>query len=156
MGFRGRDQFNKLIAETMADVFSKKKRSDVMSRIRSQGNRDTELALIALFRKHRIVGWRRRWPLLGKPDFVFPADRLIIFVDGCFWHGCKAHSKPPQTNCDYWNEKLLRNRKRDHEVTLLLRNRGWRVLRLWEHDLALKNEGRCMRRIVAAIARAGG
>ena len=136
----------------MADVFSKKKRSDVMSRIRSRGNQDTELALISLLRKHNIVGWRRSWPLLGKPDFVFPAERLIIFVDGCFWHGCKSHSKPPQTNCDYWSEKLRRNRQRDQAVNRHLRKCGWRVMRLWEHDLTPKNEMRCVRRILAALA----
>jgi len=136
----------------MTDVFSKNKRSEVMSRIRSRGNRDTELALIAFFRKHHIIGWRRNRPLPGKPDFVFPAAHLIIFVDGCFWHGCKSHSKPPQTNCDYWSKKLRRNRQRDQSVARLLRNRGWRVIRLWEHDLTPKNEKRSLRRILAALA----
>jgi DNA mismatch endonuclease, patch repair protein len=153
MGFGGRDRFTELIAAAMADVFSKKKRSDVMSRIRSEGNDDTELALIRLFRRHHVTGWRRRWPLAGKPDFVFPADRLAVFVDGCFWHGCKTHSKPPQSNCDYWDKKLRRNRQRDQAVTFILRKRGWRVLRLWEHDLVRRNERRCLHRVMTALAR---
>jgi len=111
-----------------------------MSRIRSHSNKDTELALIQLFKKNHIVGWRRRWPLLGKPDFVFPAARLAVFVDGCFWHGCKAHSKAPKTNCEYWNTKLLRNRKRDKMVRQVLRKQQWNVLRLWEHELIRTNE----------------
>jgi DNA mismatch endonuclease, patch repair protein len=137
----------------MVDVFSKRKRSDVMSRIRSQGNRDTELALIRLFRTHGITGWRRQRPLAGKPDFVFPAKRLAIFVDGCFWHGCEAHSKPPKSNCEYWSQKLLRNQQRDRIVNAALRNGGWRVLRLWEHDLARRNENHCLRRILSALAK---
>jgi DNA mismatch endonuclease (patch repair protein) len=135
----------------MADVFSKEKRSDVMARIRSRENKDTELALIQVFRKHSIVGWRRHWPLPGKPDFTFPRKRVVIFVDGCFWHGCKKHSKPPKSNCDYWREKFARNRKRDRKINLYLRKQGWYVLRLWEHDLISKNETKCLRRVRAAL-----
>ena len=72
----------------MPDVFTKAKRSEVMSRIRGTGNKDTELALIILFRLHRIKGWRRHQPVFGKPDFVFPAVKVAVFVDGCFWHCC--------------------------------------------------------------------
>ena len=66
----------------MPDVFTKAKRSEVMSRIRSRGNRATELRLIALMREHGITGWRRNVPLFGKPDFVFRAAKLAVFVDG--------------------------------------------------------------------------
>jgi len=151
VGFRGGDAFERLAIRAMADVFSRKKRSDVMSRIRSEGNADTELALIGVFKRQGITGWRRRWPLLGRPDFTFPSARLVIFVDGCFWHGCKAHSKPPKTNCEYWNKKLLRNRERDRLVAAALRERGWRVLRVWEHELAPKNERGCVRRLLRAL-----
>jgi DNA mismatch endonuclease, patch repair protein len=120
----------------MPDVFSIRKRSDVMSRIRSSGNKDTELALIRLFRKVGITGWRRRWPLAGKPDFVFPKARLAIFVDGCFWHGCLKHSRPPQSNQAYWRAKMIRNKTRDRSVAQVLRKKGWRVLRIWEHELS--------------------
>jgi DNA mismatch endonuclease, patch repair protein len=88
----------------MPDVFTRAKRSDVMSRIRSRGNRDTEGALAALLRRHGITGWRRQFEIrrseAGKrrfkvrPDFVFPKLRLAVFVDGCFWHGCPRHSPP--------------------------------------------------------------
>jgi len=136
----------------MADVFSKTKRSHVMSRIRSCGNKDTELKLIRFFQMHGIIGWRRHWPLFGNPDFVFPKARLIIFVDGCFWHGCSAHSRPPKSNCDYWHQKLLRNKQRDRQVNKILRQQKWRVLRLWEHDLARKKEALCLRRILRALS----
>lgn len=135
----------------MADVFSTRKRSQVMSRIRSRGNKDTELALIRIFRANRIVGWRRNQPLKGNPDFVFQKQRRIIFVDGCFWHGCLKHSKPPQSNQAYWQAKMIRNKQRDVFVTRTLRAKGWRVLRIWEHELSLKNRIHLLRRLQKAL-----
>src|SRR2546430_3690772 len=97
----------------MADVLSKKKRSEVMASIRSSGNRDTEQKLIAILRAHGLTGWRRNQKLLGKPDFVFLGERLAVFVDGCFWHGCPIHCRRPSSNRGYWLPKILQNRKRD-------------------------------------------
>jgi DNA mismatch endonuclease, patch repair protein len=119
----------------MADVFTKAKRSQVMSAIKGRGNKATELALIALMRKHGITGWRRNQPVFGKPDFVFRKQRLAVFVDGCFWHGCPRHANLPVGNREFWQRKLDANRKRDRRVTRELRRRGWRVLRIWEHEL---------------------
>jgi DNA mismatch endonuclease (patch repair protein) len=131
----------------MPDVFTKAKRSEVMSRIRSRGNKDTELALAKLFRRHKITGWRRNQKLFGKPDFVFPKLRLAVFVDGCFWHGCPMHTTQPKNNRAFWKNKFNRNKARDHLVTRILRSQVWRVLRIWEHELARKNEERLLRRI---------
>ena len=133
----------------MADVFTKAKRSVVMSRIRGTGNRDTELRLIQIFRKHHISGWRRRFKLTGKPDFVFPKHKLAVFVDGCFWHGCAKHATQPKNNAAFWRKKLAANRARDHLVTRTLRSRGLRVVRIWEHELVKKSERRLLARIVA-------
>ncbi|HEV2327505.1 MAG TPA: very short patch repair endonuclease [Verrucomicrobiae bacterium] len=119
----------------MADVFSKPKRSKVMAAIRSKGNKETELRLALILRAHGIKGWRRHRPLPGKPDFVFPTQRLAVFVDGCFWHGCPKHGRNPDSNQHYWLAKLKRNRMRDKMVNRALRVSGWKVLRLWEHDL---------------------
>lgn len=135
----------------MADVFTKAKRSDVMSRIRGSGNKDTELALARLFRQHGITGWRRNQPVFGKPDFIFPQFRLAIFVDGCFWHGCLKHSRPPQSNRPYWRKKMIQNQSRDRSVTHTLQTQGWRVLRIWEHELNRKNESRLLRRLERAL-----
>jgi DNA mismatch endonuclease (patch repair protein) len=118
----------------MPDVFTKAKRSEVMSRIRGRGNQETEIALMLLFRQHRIIGWRRHSALLGKPDFAFQKQRLAIFVDGCFWHGCRLHSNTPANNRAFWTKKLLGNRIRDRLVTRTLRKNGWRVMRIWEHE----------------------
>ena len=112
----------------MSDVFTKAKRSEVMSRIRSRGNKATELALIKLFRRHKITGWRRHQKVFGKPDFIFGQSRLAVFVDGCFWHGCPRHATKPKTNAAFWRRKFLRNQQRDVRVTLTLRCDGWRVI----------------------------
>jgi len=131
----------------MPDVFTPAKRSEVMSRIRGKGNRGTELRLIAIFRAHGITGWRRNHALYGKPDFVFRAARVTVFVDGCFWHGCPVHGTKPKNNAAFWRKKIRRNKERDVEVFRVLRKKGWRVLRVWEHDLARKNEKRLVARI---------
>ena len=131
----------------MPDVFTKAKRSEVMSRIRGRGNKDTELALAKLFRAHRITGWRRNQKVFGKPDFVFQKLKLAVFVDGCFWHGCPKHAPTPKSNRAFWRRKFSRNKQRDVHVTRTLRSAGWRVFRVWEHELADKNEARLMRRI---------
>jgi DNA mismatch endonuclease (patch repair protein) len=138
----------------MADVFSRQKRSLVMSRIRASGNRDTELRMIALFRQHGITGWRRNAGVFGKPDFVFPQLNVALFVDGCFWHrhnGCKF-SYTPKSRSEFWLPKFEQNVARDRLVTRTLRKAGWRVLRIWECQLASKKEGRVLRRLQARLA----
>jgi DNA mismatch endonuclease, patch repair protein len=136
----------------MADVWTKKKRSEVMSRVRSQGNKDTELALVQLFRQYKIKGWRRHILLPGKPDFTFRKHRLTVFVDGCFWHGCPKHARQPKSNRAFWRRKLSANKKRDRVVNETLRQADWRVLRIWEHELARKHEARLLLRIKKLLA----
>jgi DNA mismatch endonuclease (patch repair protein) len=157
----------------MPDVFTKSKRSQVMSRIRSRGNKDTEMALMRVFRAQRIKGWRRHVEVRVKgrstssrpspqsgegesfrvrPDFVFPKLRVAVFVDGCFWHGCPLHETKPKNNAAFWRRKLAGNKARDQVVTRTLRRNGWRVLRLWEHELARRNAARLLRRIKSALA----
>jgi DNA mismatch endonuclease (patch repair protein) len=119
----------------MADVFSKKKRSQVMAAIRSKGNEATELKLISVFRANGITGWRRNQKLPGKPDFAFHRERLAVFVDGCFWHGCHWHCRMPKSRRDFWFPKIKRNKTRDREVNGVLRKAGWKILRVWEHEL---------------------
>lgn len=134
----------------MADIFDKEKRSEVMSRIRGSGNKDTELALIKLFRLYKISGWRRHQNVYGKPDFVFPLKKVTIFVDGCFWHCCPKHYKIPTTNRDFWKKKMDSNVKRDLMVNKTLKRDGWRVIRIWEHDFKYP------RRIISRIIRVVG
>lgn len=135
---------------SMTDVFTKAKRSEVMSRIRGHGNKDTELALAKLLRTHRITGWRRHQPVFGKPDFIFSKCRLAVFVDGCFWHGCPRYGTRPKNNRAFWRKKLLANKRRDALVTRTLRGAGWQVIRIWEHEL--KHPTRLLRRLSPAMA----
>lgn len=190
----------------MPDVFTRKKRSEVMARIRSRGNKETEITLMGILRRHKISGWRRHavirfsvglrarrsqtaargaadghrsamtlpfergfrraqtttrgaadghrsaMPLPSgsvRPDFVFRAARLAVFVDGCFWHACPRHSNLPVNNRAFWRKKLAVNRNRDRLVNRTLRRLGWRVVRLWEHEL--RHPERCAARIKRGI-----
>jgi len=119
----------------MTDRLSKEGRSRVMRSIRSRGNRNTEQELAALLRRNQIWGWKRHMPLPGTPDFTFGEKRLVVFVDGCFWHWCPKCTKLPRTHARYWAAKLRRNRRRDKLVSDELAKRGWSVLRIWEHEL---------------------
>lgn len=119
----------------MADNISPAQRSAVMAAVRSTRNESTELRLVALLRSLGITGWRRGSRLPGRPDFVFPARRTAIFVDGCFWHGCAKHCRLPASNRRYWAVKVAGNRRRDRKTARTLRAMGWRVLRVWEHEL---------------------
>ena len=125
-------------------------RSQLMSRIRSRGNKNTELALIKLLSQHHITGWRRNQKVFGNPDFIFRRSRLAIFVDGCFWHGCPKCYIRPRSNKAFWDDKFARNKTRDSRVNRELRKLGWRVVRIWEHDLP-RRSGMCIRRIQAAL-----
>jgi DNA mismatch endonuclease (patch repair protein) len=140
----------------MPDVFTKAKRSAVMALIRSRGNRATELRLIALMREHGITGWRRNAPVFGKPDFVFRCERVAVFVDGCFWHrhrGCK-YAYTPKSRLEFWLPKFARNAERDREVTRVLRREGWKVVRVWECELAKKARERpLIRRLMLSLKR---
>lgn len=139
----------------MPDIFTPEKRSQVMARIRGSGNKDTELRLMALFREHKITGWRRnRRAVFGRPDFVFPKERVAVFVDGCFWHrhpGCRF-AYVPKSRLDFWLRKFEQNVARDRLVTRTLRKLGWKVIRVWECDLGRKYRERVAGRIVRALA----
>ena len=116
------------------DVVSPAERSRIMRTVRSSGNLSTEGAFKTLLKKEGITGWRRSIPLPGKPDFVFPASKLAVFVDGCFWHGCSLHLRLPKENRAYWKLKVDTNRNRDRANVRNLRALGWKTLRVWEHS----------------------
>lgn len=111
-----------------------------MASVRGRGNKSTEERLAHQFRRMGIKGWRRHLPLPGSPDFAFPKSRLAIFCDGCFWHGCPKHATFPTTRRTFWLRKFADNKARDSRVNLELRQSGWRVMRIWEHDLAKRPE----------------
>jgi len=72
----------------------------------------------------------------GKPDFAFRREHLLVFVDGCYWHGCPKCYRRPSSNTSYWDAKVARNRARDAKNVAQLTSDGWRVLRVWEHQLS--------------------
>lgn len=131
----------------MVDVFTPKKRSEVMSLIRSFGNKETEIAFARILRLEGITGWRRRANVLGKPDFVFRRERVAVFVDGCFWHHCPRHGKIPKTRRAYWKDKIMRNIERAREVNHQLRLEGWKVIRIWSCEIRDQRLRRKLRRL---------
>ncbi len=137
----------------MTDVFTKAKRSEVMSRIRGKGNKDTEVALARLFRAHGITGWRRHYAITGRPDFVFPKQKLAVFVDGCFppWMPEARHATVKKQWKVHRATKLDTSKVRDRRVNRALRAKGWRVLRIWEHELSRLGQSRTLRRVIKAL-----
>lgn len=118
-----------------------------MRLVKGRGNRSTELRLAGLFRRLHIQGWRRNRRLPGSPDFVFGQKRVAVFVDGCFWHGCPKHYTAPVNNATFWREKRATNVTRDRRVDRDLRRLGWRVVRIWEHELRGPGLARLTRRL---------
>ena len=143
------------------DRLTPEKRSELMSRVRSTGNRSTEVALARVLRSAGVRGWRRQHaiptfnrtrPFSVTPDFMFPREKVAVFVDGCFWHGCPEHYRPPGDNAGFWADKVRRNRDRDSRVDVILALRGWRVVHLWEHDLRRDPAG-CAGRVSQSLRR---
>ncbi len=138
------------------DIWPPEKRSQVMAKVRSRGNLSTEEALAKALRRLGVTGWRRHLPVrIGdravRPDFVLARARLVVFVHGCFWHGCPLHGTTPSTRRSYWAPKLAANKARDRRIERSLRRRGWRVMRIWEHSVR-RDPDRCVRRIVEALS----
>lgn len=104
-----------------------------MSRIRST-NTNPEL-LVKSILKLSGVDFTFQPPMYGSPDFK--VGNHLIFVDGCFWHGCKLHCRIPKTNSDFWRMKITKNKKRDVHCNAYLRELGYKVKRVWEHDLKM-------------------
>ncbi|HEQ72433.1 MAG TPA: DNA mismatch endonuclease Vsr [Spirochaetia bacterium] len=117
----------------MPDVFSKAKRSEIMSRVKSKNTKPEMLLRGTL---HRI-GFRFRLhsaKLPGKPDLSFPKYRAVVFVNGCFWHGhgrCRK-SALPTSNSEFWKTKIGKNKMRDQKAYRKLKRLGWRVIVVWE------------------------
>jgi DNA mismatch endonuclease (patch repair protein) len=122
-----------------------------MAAVKSTGNRSTEVVLRARLVRGGVRGWRlHAKDVAGCPDFVFDTRRIAVFVDGCFWHGCPTCHRPPSSNQEYWTKKVERNTARDRRNTRLLRKDGWRVLRVWEHEL--KADAARVARRIAGLA----
>ena len=117
----------------VTDIVDKSTRSRYMAAVKSKGNLSTEIKIAHLLRSEMFRGWRRHLRNIpGTPDFSWPSEKVALFVDGCFWHGCPKCYKAPETNQIFWSEKILSNKKRDRRVNRILRHSGWKVARVWE------------------------
>lgn len=84
---------------------------------------------------YKLPGLRRR------ADIVFPSERIAVFVDGCFWHGCPEHGTWPKANSEWWREKIRTNKSRDADTNRRLNELGWLVIRVWEHEDSIRAAG---------------
>ncbi|MFA6027642.1 MAG: very short patch repair endonuclease [Patescibacteria group bacterium] len=118
----------------MTDIFSKKKRSEIMAKVRYKDS-----AIEIAFRKalwHKGYKYRKNsTKYFGKPDLVLAKHKTVIFIDSCFWHGCPKHYSLPTTRKKFWRKKLLRNRERDREVNKYYKRKHWHLIRIWEHSI---------------------
>jgi len=128
----------------MTDVFTRKKRSWVMSRIRSKNTKMENLFESKLKENH--IKYERYPEIFGRPDFLIKNKNIVIFIDGCFFHKCPKHYKAPKTKKKFWISKIEKNVKRDKEVVRRLRKEGYGVIRFWEHKIE-KNVDECILKI---------
>ena len=135
----------------MADVFSKEKRSEVMSRIRSRNTKPELLVRKYLFAQ----GFRFRLhspKLPSKPDIVLPRYKTLVFIQGCFWHGhnCKI-ARTPKSNIEFWTNKINRNKERDYGNFDILKKMGWRVIIIWECSLKKRLQEQTLSELASLI-----
>lgn len=137
------------------DKFDRATRSRVMSRNKSRGTKSTEWMFRSILMRARISGWRlgHDSKLPGRPDIIFLERRLAVFVDGCFWHGCKRCRTIPVTNRAFWSSKIRKNKSRDKWAVRRLRAIGWRSIRIWEHELQ-SNSQDALRKVRACLSQA--
>jgi DNA mismatch endonuclease (patch repair protein) len=111
-------------------------RSRTMGRIRSKGNRSTEKRFRFALVRAGISGWvLHPKGIFGTPDFYFPRHRLAIFIDGCFWHGCRRCGHIPRTRRAFWRVKFARNKERARLVRAVLSHGDISTMRFWEHEV---------------------
>jgi DNA mismatch endonuclease (patch repair protein) len=120
----------------MSDNLNPDDRKRTMQAVKSKGTR-LEKRLFAMLTGLGISGWKKNVQnIKGKPDVAFLNQKIAIFVDGCFWHGCPhCQRKLPQTNRAYWKKKIKRNIELAKFYNEQLNLEGWTVIRIWEHEL---------------------
>ncbi|MCK4927799.1 MAG: very short patch repair endonuclease [Candidatus Aenigmarchaeota archaeon] len=135
----------------MADIFTKEVRSKIMSKIKGKDTKPEIFLRKVLFRLGYRYSLRYKFKELNfKPDMVMVSRKICVFMDGCFWHGCSRCYKEPKSNRDYWVSKINRNIERDKEQNEYLKKNGWKVIRVWEHDLK-ENPTKTIIRVIREI-----
>lgn len=132
----------------MPDIMTREKRSALMSRIRG---RDTgiEKLILSELKRRNIDTFKYQLKMVGNPDFVFTSQRIVVFCDGDFWHGYKFQEWEDNLK-DFWKKKIKGNMERDKKIRMELKKDGWKVVRLWGHEIN-KNPARCVDRIEKMI-----
>lgn len=136
----------------MRDIFSREVRSYTMSRIRKTNTKPELLVRSYLFKNgFRFRVYNKK--LFGNPDIVIPKYKIIIFVNGCFWHAHKKckYSKMPKSNTSYWIPKILKNVERDVRNKKKLKELGWKVLTIWECELEKKRFEKTMKKTIDKV-----
>ena len=135
----------------MVDVLTKKQRRYNMSQIKSRDTKP-EISLRKIFRKEGLKGYRLHpEEMIGKPDIIFSKQKIAIFIDGCQWHKCQRHYVEPKTNTSFWIKKIEGNVKRDKFINKVLKKDGWKVIRIWEHDLKKKELNKTIPKIIKVL-----
>jgi len=129
----------------MTDVLTKEQRAYNMSKIRGK-NTGPEVKLRKMLWSEGVRGYRIHYKLPGKPDIVFTNKKIAIFIDGCFWHKCTVCFQEPETRKEFWMKKIQSNIDRDKNVDEQLTNKGWVVIRFWEHEVR-KNPDNVVKKI---------
>ena len=120
------------------DIFDKTKRSEIMSRVKSKGSK-IETVLMSELSKAKLRYKKHVSKLPGTPDVAFIGKKTVIFVDSCFWHGCRWHGTMPASNKKFWVKKISMNKERDRKTNREYKKMGWKVIRIWEHKLKKKD-----------------
>ena len=136
----------------MPDIFTKEKRSEVMSLIRGK-NTKPELEVFRYLRREKVYFQKHYRKAPGSPDVALPKKRIAVFIDGDFWHGWKFEEKRAKLPETYWQGKIAANIARDKRNFGKLRRAGWRVMRVWEHDLRGKRKTRTLEKVRAFLAK---
>lgn len=118
-----------------------------MSLVKSKHSK-IEYDFAKLLRQSKIKFRRHIAKMPGKPDFLLPNKKAVIFVDSCFWHGCQYHCKLPKTNATFWKKKIARNKERDREVNKIYKKMGWMVFRIWEHRLKKRKYATSLNQVI--------
>lgn len=131
------------------DNLTKEQRKKNMQHIRSRDT-EPERKVMTELRRRKIYFAKYAGTIIGKPDIVFRRKKVAVFIDSDFWHGHPKRGVLPKSNRKYWLEKLRQNQARDQLVNRELKRQGWKVIRIWEHDVEHRFE-KCLRKILIAI-----
>lgn len=131
------------------DVLTKVQRRKNMQNIRSTGTKPERLIMGEL-KKRKVYFAANVKNITGKPDIVFKRKKVAVFIDSDFWHGHPKYGHIPKSNTEYWEKKIEYNRKRDKKNNKALREKGWKVIRIWEHEIK-KDLNKCIIKILKAI-----